>query len=147
MPLYLYKNESTGDIYEVVQTMTEDHVFFDPQTGEECKRVWTVPNASVDSFSNVNPFDLKEATEKTRGFKGTVGDLWDMSKELSVKREDKLGHEDPQKRKVFDKYKKERGVKHFYDKKMQRRVGGIASVDYEAPASNIKLDKGSNTKD
>ena len=147
MPIYVYKNEETGDFYEVLQKMTDDHVFFDPDTGVECKRVFTVPNASVDSFSNINPFDIKEATQKTAGFKGSVGDLWDISKDLSQKREDKLGHEDPQKRKVFNEYQKKRGVKHFYDKQSVRRVGGIASVDYNAPTPNVKLDKGGNTKD
>jgi len=147
MPIYCYKNEDTGDVYEVIQKMTDDHIFFDPETGLECKRLFTVPNARIDSFSKIDPFDARDATEKTRNFKGSIGDLWDISKDLSEKREDKLGHEDPQKRKVFKEYEKERGVKHFYDKKTVRRVGGVASVDYNAPLPSVKLENNSSTKD
>ena len=49
--------------------------------------------------------------------KGTVGDALDYSAELSAKRAESNGGEDPIKRKAFKDYEKSVGKKHLSDKK------------------------------
>lgn len=113
MGLYLYKHPEEDLYIEVFQKMKDEHVFFD-QDGLEWKRVYTVPNVAFDSRP-IDPYSSKEFVKATNK-KGTVGDMLDLSAELSNKRADKEG-EDPVKRKFFDKYQKENKVKHLADRK------------------------------
>ena len=114
MPIYTYKNPETGELKDVVQTMSEDHVYFD-ESGLEWKRVFTSPNASIDT--KVDPWSRNSFVEKTGKMKGTYGDMLDYSSELSEKRAISTGKEDPVKRKAFDAYEKKVGKKHMSDKK------------------------------
>tara|TARA_B100000959_G_C14651955_1_gene488717 strand:- start:422 stop:652 length:231 start_codon:yes stop_codon:yes gene_type:complete len=52
--------------------------------------------------SKIDPFSSKSFADVTRDKKMSVGDLWDMSAEMSEKREQKVGGKDP----VLDKYEK-----------------------------------------
>lgn len=105
MPIYLYQNPKTEEVVEVIQSMKEPHIFID-EDGLEWKRLWTVPQASIDT--QLDAFSHRQFVEKTRNG-GTMGDLWDRSRELSEKRADKVGGEDPLKRKYIKQYEKERG--------------------------------------
>lgn len=116
MPAYIYKHPTENKYVEVIQGMNDEHVFFDYE-GLQWRRVFTVPQAVMSSVSSIDPFDRKSQIEKTGNIKGTVGDLWDISKEMSIKREDKLGCEDPVKREYFNEYKKQNGCKHWHDRK------------------------------
>jgi hypothetical protein len=131
MPTYIYKHPNKDEYVEVIQRMNDKHEYFDEE-GLEWKRVLTAPQVSAERIGTINPFDLNKATEITGRRKGTVGDLWDASKELSEKRKDKLGHEDPVKRKYFDDYQKKNKVKHFHDKPTKIEKNGI-SVDLSGP--------------
>ena len=74
-------------------------------------RVYTVPQASIDT--KIDPYSQKDFKEKAKG--STVGDLWDQSKELSLKREEKEGR-DPVKTQFFKDYaSKGKGNKHPKD--------------------------------
>lgn len=69
------------------------------------------PQASIDT--KVDPYsaaDFAKATNK----RGTIGDLWDRSAEMSAKREDKEGEgKDPIKNQFYENYsKKRKGKKH-----------------------------------
>lgn len=111
MPIYIYKNEATGEVKEVIQRMTEEHVY--EENGIQWKRIFTVPQASMDT--NVDVFSQKDFLKKTEG-SGTIGDLWDRSAEWSEKRASKIGAPDPIKRKEFDNFSKTRkGKKHEKD--------------------------------
>ncbi|NDG54215.1 MAG: hypothetical protein EBY39_14520 [Flavobacteriia bacterium] len=113
MPLYTYEHPETKEILDVVQGMNDEHIYIDKQ-GIKWKRVWNVPQASIDSSSD--PFDGQAFKNKTANQKGSYGDLIDQSKELSQKRKDKLGY-DPVQKKYFKEYsKKRRGIKHPLDK-------------------------------
>lgn len=138
MPLYLYKNEETEEIVEIFQTMKEDHVYFG-EDGKEWKRVWTVPNASIDSISKCDPFDRQAHVDKTGKMKGKVGDLWDVSREMSEKRAEKVGGEDPVKREHFNKYEKRNKTKHFYDRPDKIKMKG-ATIDFTKKFVEPKLD-------
>lgn len=114
MPLYLYQNPETEEIIEVLQGMNDKHEYFDTE-GLEWKRVFTVPTASIDT--KIDPFSARDFVNKTGTKKGTVGDMMDLSADLSRAREEKTGSEDPVKRKVFQDYEKKVGKKHLMDKK------------------------------
>lgn len=112
MPLYCYQNEETGEIKDVFQGMNDVHEYFGEDGSEDgWKRVFTVPQASIDS--HIDPFKASDFAAKTGGKKGTYGDLLDRSAELSEKRADSNGGVDPIKQKYFENYSKERrGAKH-----------------------------------
>ncbi len=137
MPTYSYINDETGETVDVIQTMKEPHVYFG-KDGKQWRRIFYSPNASVDSISNLDPFDTKSYVEKTGKMKGTVGTLWDISKEASLRREQKLGHEDPVKRQYFDNYEKEKKVKHFHDRPSKIETKD-AIIDFTAPSPKIDL--------
>lgn len=74
------------------------------------KRVWTKPQMGVDTV-RIDPYSTSDFVKATNK-KGTMGDLWDRSAELSKKREEKEGL-DPIKEKFFEDYaKKRKGKKH-----------------------------------
>ena len=94
--------------------MNEEHIHID-EFGLEWKRVFTAPHASIDTKDDA--WDHNGFVEKTGKMKGTVGDVLDYSAELSERRAQSDGKEDPVKRKAFDDYKKQTGKQHLSDKK------------------------------
>ena len=91
--------------------MNDKHVYFDSE-GLEWKRVFTIPNASIDS--QIDPYSQKEFVEKTGNKKGTVGDMMDYSKEMSQARAESNGGIDPVKEKYYKDYSSSRnGAKHI----------------------------------
>ena len=111
MPEYLYKDPETGEEVSIYQGINEKHKY--SANGKEFDRVFTVPNASIDT--NIDPMSEKDFVEKTRNKKGTLGEMWDASKEASAKREKAYG-KDPVKEKYFKKYsEKRKGTKHKDD--------------------------------
>lgn len=112
MPIYQYKHPDTEEVFEIFQGMNEEHEYIHDD-GVVCKRLFTIPNASFDT--QINPFSKSEFLEHTRNKKGTVGDLMDISSEMSERRAAKEG-EDPVKRNYFNEYSKSRrGMKHWKD--------------------------------
>jgi hypothetical protein len=121
MPLYLYQNPKTQKIVEVIQSCKEKHEYFDSD-GVKYERVWTVPNASIDTRYDENSSnDFLDKVKNKRG--GTVGDLWDKSAELSAKREKSRGF-DPVKQAALDKYKKRTKKEHPHAGK-RRTIKGL----------------------
>ena len=114
MAIYIYKHPETGEHKEVVQGMNEEHIHIDG-FGLEWKRVFIAPHASIDTKDDA--WDHNGFVEKTGKMKGTVGDALDYSAELSAKRAESNGGEDPIKRKAFKDYEKSVGKKHLSDKK------------------------------
>lgn len=112
MPLYIYTNEETGEVKEVLQSMNEEHTY--EENGVKWKRIWTIPQGSIDA--NIDPFSLTQFKEKTNK-KDSVGSLIDRAKELSEKRAAKSGGKDPLKQKWFKDYSKKRhGKRHPADR-------------------------------
>lgn len=109
MPIYLFKNPKTGKIVSVFQQMNEEHVH--SEDGIKHERVFTVPNAQIDADIDVD--SSEKFIEKTGKMKGTLGEIWDYSQELSNKRAEKNGGIDPVRQKAEEKYsKKRRGMKY-----------------------------------
>lgn len=121
MPQYLYRHPDTGEEKEVFQTMEEEHVY--SEDGVEFDRVFTVPQASIDT--KVDPFSAKKFVEKTGNQKGTVGDLWDRARDLSEAREDKLGHKDT----VEEKYQKAYAKKRHGKKPRNHRISKDSVIE------------------
>jgi len=104
MPTYSYIDDDTGEIYEIVQKMTDIHEYF--HNGKKLRRIYFSPNAAIDT--NVN--SERGFIEKTRKMKGTIGDIQDFSRDLSEKRG---GDNDPVKQKYYKEYSQKRsGAKH-----------------------------------
>jgi predicted nucleic acid-binding Zn ribbon protein len=109
-PLYTYLNEQTGETRDVFQGMNDDHSF--SEGGIAWRRVYYSPQMSIDT--KVDPYSAKDFTKATNK-KGTIGDMMDLSAELSNKRADKEGA-DPVKQKHFQDYEKKNKKKHLLDK-------------------------------
>ena len=110
MPTYVYKHPEEERYIEVIQSMNDEHVYFD-ENNLEWKRVFVNPQLNVES--NVDPFSNTDFIEKTGKMKGTYGDMMDLSKELSEKRKDANGGVDPVKENYYKQYSNERkGAKH-----------------------------------
>ena len=82
MPFYLYQHPKTEQIIEVMQSCKDKHEFIDSE-GVQWNRVWTVPNASVD---NCNDGTEEGFVRYTQDKAGTVGDLWDATRNLAKKK-------------------------------------------------------------
>ena len=109
MPEYVYENPDTGELVNVWQSVHEEHSY--EIEGVSYNRIYTVPHAAIDT--RIDPNSPSEFREKSKG--STVGDLWDQSKELSLKREEKEGR-DPVKTQFFKDYaSKGKGNKHPKD--------------------------------
>ena len=109
MPLYLFKNPNTGKTVSIFQLMNEEHSYSD--NGIKYERVFTVPNAQIDTEFDIN--SSSKFVEKTGKMKGTLGEIWDYSEELSKKRASKYDGTDPLRQKAEEKYsKKRRGMKY-----------------------------------
>ena len=126
MPLYTYENPKTGETIDILQTMSEKHQYID-QEGLEWKRVFQVPNASVDS--QIDPYSNVSFLDATKNKKGTYGDLIDKSAELSEKRAKDHGGKDPVKESFYKDYKTKTGKDHF---------GLQTKKSYES--KNVKVD-------
>ena len=128
MPQYLFANPNDEtQIVEVFFHMNDKKFYID-ENGVEWRRIYTVPQACVDS-----DFDPRNKDEFIRrGAKySTLGDLMDKSRELSEKRAEKEGF-DQKRREFFDEYARARkGKRHPQDlpKKIDSKY---ATVDLTA---------------
>lgn len=117
MPTYIYKHPEKEEYIEIIQSMNDEHVYFDDD-GLEWQRQWTNPQLNTES--SIDPFDSKAFVERTGNMKGTYGDLQNYSKELSEQRKSIHGGIDPVQQKHFKKYSKERnGAKHVNEMKQR----------------------------
>lgn len=108
MPIYLFKNPKSNKIVQVYQEMNAEHSY--SENGIKYERVFTVPNAAIDS--EIDPNSAQQFVEKTGKMKGTLGEIWDYSKELSEKRAKSSGV-DPVREKAEASYsKKRKGIKY-----------------------------------
>lgn len=112
MPIYLYQNQKTKEVIEVIQGMNDEHVYKGEDGLENCwDRVFTIPTASIDTQQD--PFSTNDFLDRTARKKGTYGNMLDYSKELSEKRASITGGIDPIKEKYYKQYSKDRrGAKH-----------------------------------
>jgi len=106
MPLYLYENEETGEVIEVLQGMTEVHEYHGIDGREKglWRRVYVNPNVATDT--KVDVFDKKSFMQSTLTKNDTWGELQKRSAEASEIRASKNGGVDPVKQKHYSDYNK-----------------------------------------
>lgn len=113
MPEYIYKNPNNNKVISIIQSIHDKHEYVD-QDGLKWDRVFTVPQVNTEIKLKAES-SSKDFTEYTKNKKGSLGDLWDASKDLSEKRE-KIFGKDPIKKDYFKKWsKKRKGKKHPLD--------------------------------
>lgn len=105
MPFYTYINPDTEEVIDVAQSINENHVYID-KNGLEWRRVFTVPEVNTHGTLKADTTE-KQFSEYTRNQKGSMGDLYDRSAELSEKRK-KIYGKDPVKKKYFNDWSKKR---------------------------------------
>lgn len=109
MPIYIYKNDTTGEVKEVFQGMKDEHIY--EEDGIKWSRVFVNPNALVDTFNSLDPFDKNAFIKRTAKVGMNVGEMWDESKKLSEKRAKSVG-QDYVKLNAQNKYKTLTGKDH-----------------------------------
>jgi hypothetical protein len=128
--IYQFRNTKTGEIKDVVQSM-KDYRHYKGENGKEdfWERVYALPQVNIGNAKS-DPFNQQSFVDKTGSMKGSYGDLLDYSSELSEKRAEKIGGEDPLKRNYFDNYKKKtNGKKHVKDRP-DKVVTKNATIEY-----------------
>ena len=124
MPLYTYRHPTTGQTKDVFQGMNDEHSY--SEDGVEWMRVFTKPYAAIDT--EIDPFSSKSFIDKTANKKGTLGDMWERSAELSETREKKAGV-DPVKQNFYADYKKKTG-KEYLDLRPKKIETQGMTVDF-----------------
>ena len=110
MPEYLYQHPDTEEVKSIIQSIHDKHEYID-NNGTKWNRVYTVPQMGIDTKMDAST-DSKGFSEKTKNKRGSLGDLFDQSKELSEARKKMYG-KDPVKKKYWDDWsKKRKGKKH-----------------------------------
>ena len=104
MPIYLYQNPKTKEVKEIVQSVHDTHEY--SENGVKWNRIFTAPEVNTQEKLNANSSE-KDFARVTGNQRGTVGDLWDRSAELSEKRKKVYG-KDPVKEKYFKDWSKKR---------------------------------------
>jgi hypothetical protein len=105
MPIYLYQNPKTGKVKEIIQSVHDIHEY--SENGIKWDRIFTAPE--LNTFEKLGAESTaRQFSELTGKQKGTMGDLWDRSKELSDKRKKLYGGADPVKKKYYQDWSKKR---------------------------------------
>jgi hypothetical protein len=113
MPEYLFQHPKTNKVISVLQSAKDEHIYID-DNGVKWNRVWTVPNASIDTTNDGSLESFKTATSNKKGM--TLGNMWDASRESSEKRA-KVNGKDTVKEIYFKDYaQKRQGKKHLKDR-------------------------------
>lgn len=110
MPLYEYENPETGEVIEVFQEINDEHTYF--QGGTQWRRVWS---HTFSLSSNIDPFDPQAFVRKTGEGKMTMGDITDLSKELSIKRLEQAGRDEVKEKARADYAAQRRGKTFGFD--------------------------------
>lgn len=114
MPYYIFESPS-GEVKEIFQHMNDDHSY--SENGETWRRIFINPQAAIDTKWNHN--DPKDFARKSGSKKGTIGDLWSKSAELSEKRKKERGV-DPVKEKMYKDYSKSRNGTQHPDRRKEK---------------------------
>lgn len=82
MPIYTYEHPKTKKLIDIQQSMSEEHVFID-ENGLKWNRVFYPTHFAFDT--KLDPHDPRAFVKKTEKG-GTLGDIMDLSKEMSERR-------------------------------------------------------------
>ena len=119
MPVFLYKDSRNGKIHEIIQRMSEKHEAFSSD-GFKLERIFTIPRASVDT--KISPYSAKEFVAKTAKNGMTLGEMQDLSAELSEKRGGITGQDEIREKAEKSYETMTNGKKHPHSKKKKNDV-------------------------
>ena len=123
MSIYIFENPRTGEIKELSQKMSDEHVYIDEE-GLEWKRLWTPINFSIDG--KINPWSKNSFETSTQDKNYTLGEMWDRSAEMSAARADKEGGVDPVAEQWKKDYsKKRKGTKYTKDGNLMGKIDAV----------------------
>ena len=105
MPIYCFEHPKTGEQKEILLGINDKHEFVDDKD-VRWNRVYSF-NLCVKG-GQLDPWNNKDYLRKTGEMKGTIGDMWDLSKEMSERRAKDNGGIDPIKEKKLAEDKKVR---------------------------------------
>jgi hypothetical protein len=120
-PVHDFYNETTGETVEVYVPISAEATQHQVQVvdGKKYKRVYTAPLAAVNSIKGAGTKeDFTRVTTNKKGLK--VGDMWEISAEMSDRRASKMGGTDAVKEKFYDDFKKQNGVPHLEAQRQER---------------------------
>lgn len=103
MPYYLFQSPNNQQIKEIFFHMNDEKSY--EEDGVKWQRIFTKPTAAADTKLDIR--DPKSFVNYTGKRKGSIGDLFDVSKEASIKRKEKDGV-DPIQNQYYENYKKKR---------------------------------------
>jgi hypothetical protein len=128
MPLYLYENEETGEVIEVLQGMNELHEYHGTNGKEKglWRRVYVNPTLSFDT--QVDAFNQKSFVNSTANKNDTYGDLFERSAEASAKRTEQYG-KDPIKEKYYAEYNKKTNGKLHPEQQKEKFKKAVEKAD------------------
>lgn len=109
MPYYQFRNRATGEIKEVFQKMNDKH-----EIGYEWERLFSNPRISFDTKIDHN--SAKDFVAKTAKRGMTIGEMMDLSGELSEKRGGSTG-KDAVRASAEKKYRDKTGKVHPHAKR------------------------------
>jgi hypothetical protein len=128
VPLYCFTNSDESEYVDVFFHMNDNKVYVGPD-GKEWRRVYTSPNASIDS--KIDPFSSRDFVEKTGRKKGNLGNLMDAAKDASLARAQKVG-KDPVREKWLSDYKATNKVDYFDSSKDKVVKKNGVTIDFGA---------------
>jgi hypothetical protein len=117
MPVYTYRHPKTGKTIDIVQSMSDDHSYID-ETGTKWERVFYPTHFAFDT--KIDPHDPKAFVKKTEKG-GTIGDITDLSQELSERRGGDKNDEVKMKHKIEkDKKLKDRRLENLREERKKQ---------------------------
>ncbi len=105
MPFYTFSNPKTKEVLDLCFHMNDKKEYID-EDGLKWDRQWHTPELNATGSSDA--WDSKKFVEKTGRGRGKMGDMLDMSADLSKERASQNGGVDPLKENYYKRYTKER---------------------------------------
>ncbi len=105
MPFYTFLNPKTKEVLDLFFHMNDEKEYID-EDGIKWDRQWHTPELNATGSSDA--WDSKKFVEKTGRSRGKLGDMLDMSSDLSKERASGNGGVDPLKENYYKRYTKER---------------------------------------
>ena len=146
MPNYVFQKVGTEETQEFFFSMKEVPSFGTviQRDGFKWKRLMTRPQTVMTGLKALDPYSPQAFINKTGQMKGTLGDLFDASKELSERRAEKAHGKDPIRQKYYSDYRKrKRNVPHSAELAEGHKAAkehlekGLKKLGLEMPAVKI----------
>lgn len=128
MPIYIFEHPETEEQIELFFGMNDEKSYTD-QDGVQWKRVFLGSQLSTEG--KVDPWNNADFVNKTGNKKGTLGDMLNLSSELSDKRASQNGGVDPIKEKYYKNYSKARGGAKHPNQMSKTFENKHIKIDYE----------------